>query len=51
MKVLLDENFPLGLVPALQADGLQVEHVIALGWRGASDTFTESIDGQDIPPA
>ena len=38
MKVLLDENFPLGLVPVLQADGLQVEHVITLGWRGASDT-------------
>lgn len=38
MKVLLDENFPLGLVPVLQADGLQVEHVITLEWRGASDT-------------
>lgn len=38
MKVLLDENFPLGLVPVLQTDGLQVEHVITLGWRGASDT-------------
>lgn len=38
MKVLLDENFPLGLVRVLEADGLQVEHIITLGWRGASDT-------------
>ena len=34
MKVLLDENFPLGLVRALEADGLQVDHIITLGWRG-----------------
>ena len=38
MKVLLDENFPLGLLRVLQADGLQVEHIITLNWRGASDT-------------
>ena len=38
MKVLLDENFPLGLVRALEADGLQVDHIITLGWRGVSDT-------------
>ncbi len=37
MKVLLDENFPLGLVRVLQADGLEVEHIITLEWRGASD--------------
>lgn len=37
MKVLLDENFPLGLVRVLEADGLHVEHIITLGWRGASD--------------
>jgi predicted nuclease of predicted toxin-antitoxin system len=37
VKVLLDENFPLGLVRALEADGLHVEHVITLGWRGTSD--------------
>ena len=30
MKVLLDENFPLGLVRVLQADGLHVEHIITL---------------------
>lgn len=38
MKVLLDENFPLGLVRVLEAHGLHVEHIITLGWRGASDT-------------
>lgn len=38
MKILLDENFPLGLVPVLQADGLHVDHIITLNWRGASDT-------------
>jgi hypothetical protein len=38
VKVLLDENFPLGLVRALRADGLHAEHIITIGWRGASDT-------------
>ena len=37
MKILLDENFPLGLVRALQADALDVDHIITLGIRGASD--------------
>jgi predicted nuclease of predicted toxin-antitoxin system len=37
VKVLLDENFPLGLVRVLELDGVQVEHIITLGWRGASD--------------
>jgi predicted nuclease of predicted toxin-antitoxin system len=37
VKVLLDENFPLGLVRILQADGLEVEHIITLGLRGTSD--------------
>lgn len=37
MKVLLDENFPLGLVRVLEADGLKVDHIITLGWRGAAD--------------
>jgi hypothetical protein len=36
--ILLDENFPLGLVRVLERDGLCVEHIITLGWRGASDT-------------
>lgn len=37
MKILLDENFPLGLVRVLEADGLHVDHIITLEWRGASD--------------
>jgi hypothetical protein len=38
VKVLLDENFPLGLARVLEADGLPVEHIITIGWRGASDS-------------
>jgi Domain of unknown function (DUF5615) len=38
VTILLDENFPLGLVRVLEIDGLHVEHIITLGWRGASDT-------------
>jgi len=37
VKVLRDENFPLGLVRGLEDDGRSVEHIITLGWRGASD--------------
>lgn len=37
MIVLLDENFPLGLIRSLQNDGLSAQHIITLGWRGASD--------------
>ena len=37
MTILLDENFPLGLVRVLEGDGLELEHIITLGWRGASD--------------
>ena len=35
MTVLLDENVPLGLLRRLQAAGIEAEHVITLGWRGA----------------
>ena len=45
MKILLDENFPLGLVGVLQADGLLVEHIITLNWRGASDATSRN----DVP--
>lgn len=49
MKVLLDENFPLGLVRVLQADGLQVEHIITLNWRGASDArIRERLSDKDV---
>ena len=37
MKVFLDENFPLGLERRLKNAGLQAEHVITIGWRGAPD--------------
>ena len=37
MKVLLDENFPLALLRSLLKDGQAAEHIITLGWRGASD--------------
>jgi hypothetical protein len=37
VKVLLDENFPLALHRSLLADGQSAEHIIPLGWRGASD--------------
>ena len=37
MKVLLDENFPLRLLSRLRANGFTADHVITLGWRGASD--------------
>jgi hypothetical protein len=49
VKVLLDENFPLGLVRALEADGLHVEHIITLNWRGASDTrIRERLSDKDV---
>jgi Domain of unknown function (DUF5615) len=37
LKTLLDENFPLALYRRLAADGEDVEHIITVGWRGASD--------------
>ncbi len=37
MRVLLDENFPLALLRSLLRDGEQAEHIITMGWRGASD--------------
>jgi hypothetical protein len=37
VRVFLDENFPLALVGRLKQDGHVAEHVITIGWRGASD--------------
>lgn len=37
MRILLDENFPLALRHNLRKDGLQTEHIITIGWRGATD--------------
>ena len=49
MTVLLDENFPLGLVRVLEADGLKVEHIITLGWRGVSDArIRERMNDSDL---
>jgi len=49
VTVLLDENFPLGLVRVLEADGLRVEHIITLGWRGASDArIRERLNDSDL---
>ena len=49
MKVLLDENFPLGLFHRLRAQGIDVDHVITLGWRGASDReLRDRLHGDDV---
>lgn len=49
MKVLLDENFPLALHRTLQADGESVDHIITLGWRGASDDrIRERLSDNDL---
>lgn len=37
MRILLDENFPLRLHHRLQAEGIDCEHLIALGLRGIAD--------------
>ena len=37
MRFLLDENFPLRLHSRLQAEGIDCDHVIALGLRGIRD--------------
>jgi predicted nuclease of predicted toxin-antitoxin system len=49
VKILLDENFPLGLLRRLHADGFVAEHIITLGWRGASDTpIRERLQDSDV---
>lgn len=49
MRVLLDENFPLGLLRGLHADGFEADHIITLGWRGASDTrIRERLQDADV---
>jgi hypothetical protein len=39
VRVLLDENFPLKLLRVLREDGIDADHVITLGWRGAPDSY------------
>lgn len=47
MKILLDENFPLGLLHALRAEGFTADHIITLGWRGVSDgVIRERMQGE-----
>jgi hypothetical protein len=49
VKILLDENFPLGLLRHLQVDGLLADHIITLGWRGASDArIRERLQEPDV---
>ena len=49
MKILLDENFPLALYHSLKADGEDVEHIIILGLRGASDqNIRERLFDKDV---
>lgn len=49
LATALRNAFPLGLVRVLQADGLQVEHIITLDWRGASDTrIRERLSDKDV---
>lgn len=49
MRVLLDENFPLGLLRSLHTDGMEADHIITLGWRGASDArIRERLQDADV---
>jgi hypothetical protein len=48
LKILLDENFPLGLYRSLTADGEEVEHIITLGRRGAPDQQIRELFDRDV---
>lgn len=49
MKFLLDENFPLAFLRALQDAGFHAEHVILLGWRGAPDAqIIARLDAEEL---
>jgi predicted nuclease of predicted toxin-antitoxin system len=39
MKILLDENFPIALMPRLRTEGYEVEHIILLHQRGIPDNI------------
>jgi hypothetical protein len=48
VRALLDENFPLGLLHALRADGFTADHIITLSWRGVSDAvIRDRMRGED----
>ena len=49
MKILLDENFPLALVPKLRNEGYEVEHIILLHLRGIADTIIiDRLNHEDV---
>jgi hypothetical protein len=49
MKILLDENFPLALVPTLRENGYEAEHIILLQLRGTSDiTIAHRLNNEDL---
>jgi len=49
VKILLDENFPLGLLHALRANGFSADHIITLGWRGVSDAeISDRTKGEEV---
>ena len=49
MKILLDENFPLPLISALQKEGYQAEHIILLRQRGLADaTIIGRLNSEDL---
>jgi predicted nuclease of predicted toxin-antitoxin system len=49
MKILLDENFPLALVPELRKEGFEIEHVILLQQRGTSDAIiVDRLNSEDV---
>jgi predicted nuclease of predicted toxin-antitoxin system len=49
MRILLDENFPLGLVRRLQQEGHHVDHIILLGIRGTADrAIVDLLNSEDL---
>jgi predicted nuclease of predicted toxin-antitoxin system len=49
MKILLDENFPLPLVPKLRKEGYEVEHLVLLQLRGIPDnTIIDRLNREEV---
>ena len=49
MRILLDENFPLALLWKLQEEGHEVDHIILLGLRGATDrAIVDRLKSEDL---
>jgi hypothetical protein len=47
VKILLDENLPLGFIHSLRADGLSADHIITLGLRGTPDARIRELLADD----